>query len=385
MESSENPKPALRSLAVLHPVFLLTGVLHVISGPLLPAIATTFHLKDNQSGLLFLTYFAGSSLGALLCLGKYAQAMAIGFVLAALSCLGIVFSRWPLLLLAFAILGIGVGLSMSAVSLYVGRQWRAQSAPVLVFLNFSWSLGALVAPLIAALVLAHASFRIMYALLAIAAVVAAAVSFVLLRDTTDTPNSRDATGNGAGFWAIATFAIACFLQVGIENTSAAWLTTYIVRTARMEVPFAATLSALYWTGFLLARAGAPYLLRRCNDTLLVRIAIPAAFAASLLLFLSRTQSLSSGAMFFLGLTLGPIYPLIVAHSFGRLPRVSDSRWILAAAGFGGSVMPWLTGWISVQSRSIRTGLLTLPAALLLLIVLLPHLFRTNLPALELQE
>ena len=51
----------------LHPVFALTGVLHSIGGPLLPSLAATFHLTDSQSGFLFLAYFAGTSLGALLC------------------------------------------------------------------------------------------------------------------------------------------------------------------------------------------------------------------------------------------------------------------------------------------------------------------------------
>ena len=51
-----------RSMAVLHPAFALTGVLHAIGGPLLPSLAATFHLNDSRSGLLFLLYFGGTSL-----------------------------------------------------------------------------------------------------------------------------------------------------------------------------------------------------------------------------------------------------------------------------------------------------------------------------------
>ncbi|MGC2614364.1 MAG: MFS transporter, partial [Terracidiphilus sp.] len=54
-----------RTLAILHPVFALTGVLHAVGGALLPSIAARFHLSDSTSGLLFLLYFAGTSLGAL--------------------------------------------------------------------------------------------------------------------------------------------------------------------------------------------------------------------------------------------------------------------------------------------------------------------------------
>jgi len=69
-----------RNLLVMHPVFALTGVLHTVGGALLPSLASTFSLSDSDSGLLFLLYFAGSSLGALICRGNYARTMAAGFV-----------------------------------------------------------------------------------------------------------------------------------------------------------------------------------------------------------------------------------------------------------------------------------------------------------------
>lgn len=378
--SSDNRSLPLRPLGVLHSVFLLTGVLHVIGGPLLPSLAATFHLSDNQSGLLFLVYFAGSSLGAALCMGRYARAMTVGFVFVVFSCLGVICAGWPLLLGAFALLGVGVGLAMSAVSLFVGRGLLDRSAPVLVLLNFTWSLGALLAPLLAALVLARTNFRAAYALLAMAAAIAALACFLLLRDTPDTPSTPSERGTHPNMLPIFAFAIACFLQVGVENTSAAWLTTYILRITHRGPALAATLSALYWTGFLLSRVSASYLLLRLKASVLVRIAVPAALAAALLLFASRIQSISYVAMFLLGFTLGPIYPLLVAESFRHVRRVADSRWILAAAGFGGSILPWLTGWISAHSGSIRVGILTFPAALLLMIVLLPLLFRPVSPS-----
>lgn len=378
--SSDSRSLPLRPLAVLHSAFLLTGVLHVIGGPLLPSLAATFHLSDSQSGLLFLVYFSGSSLGAALCMGRYARAMSVGFILVVFSCLGIICAGGPLLPGAFAILGVGVGLSMSSVSLFVGRGLLDRSAPVLVLLNFTWSLGALLAPLLAALVLARTNFRVAYALLAIAAAIAAIACSLLLRDTPEAPSAPSEFGRRSNLLPLLAFALACFLEVGIENTSAAWLTTYILRITERGPAFAATLSALYWIGFLLARAGASYLLLGLRGSLLVRIAIPAAFAAALLLFVSRIQSISGAAMFLLGVALGPIYPLLVAESFRHVRSVADSRWVLASAGFGGSILPWLTGWISARSGSIRTGILTLPAVLLLMIVLLPLLFGSRSPS-----
>src|SRR5260370_41026630 len=78
-----------RTLTVLHPAFALTGVLHAIGGPLLPSLASTFHLSDSQSGLLFLAYFAGTSLGALLCGRNHARSVTIGFLGVCCVCVGV--------------------------------------------------------------------------------------------------------------------------------------------------------------------------------------------------------------------------------------------------------------------------------------------------------
>ena len=176
-----------RFLALLHSVFLLTGVLHVIGGPLLPSLAATFALNDSQAGLLFLVYFAGTSLGALLCIGAFTSLMAVGFALVVISCFAVIVAPWPLDLLAFGALGVGVGLPMSAVSLFVGRSFPERSAPVLVALNFTWSAGALIAPLLAASVLRHHSFRVAYGGLAVASFLAAVACLSGLRDAPETP------------------------------------------------------------------------------------------------------------------------------------------------------------------------------------------------------
>ncbi len=366
------------ALAVLHPVFLLTGILHAIGGPLLPSIASTIGLTDSQSGLLFLLYFAGSSLGALLCVGKYARAMAIGFVLVAICCLGMATLRWPVLLSASLILGVGVGLPMSAVSLFVGRGFPGRSAPVLTLLNFSWSAGALLAPLLAARVLAGHNFRMAYALLAAPAAFAALTCIAFLRDVPEASCIQDLAQTHSRRRTIAAFALAAFLEVGIENTAAAWLSTYLLRTTHSGAVLAATLSSFYWTGFLVARAGSSLVLLRIKAFQLLLVTVPAALVAALLLIAAPAQSVGDMAMFLLGAALAPIYPLIVAESFGRVKRSADTRWVLAAAGLGGSVLPGITGWVSAQSGSIRAGILTIPSALLLILLLLPFLRKGSL-------
>ncbi len=358
-----------RTLVVLHPVFALTGVMHAIGGPLLPSLVATFHLDDRQSGLLFLLYFGGTSLGALLCRANYARAMAIGFGAAAIACLFVTSAGWPLLLVAFLLLGISVGMPMASVSLFTGRAFPQSNASVLTALNFTWSAGALLAPLLAARVLVSHTYRFAYAGLALAAVCAALLCAAFLRDSPEAVPTSSTRTQLASLRLIIIFALAAFLEVGIENTSVAWLPTYALRTAHQGVVFAVASTSIYWVGFLASRGLSALLLLRVRAVVLFRICVGIALIAGSVLTLTPSLALRNTAIFLLGAGLAPIFPLLLSQFFSLASHTSQSRWILASAGFGGSVLPWLAGVISAATGTIRTGILVIPAALLVMLLI----------------
>lgn len=360
-------------LAVLHPVFALTGIFHAIGGALLPSIAATFALNDSQSGGLFLLYFIGASLGALLCVGnRYARLISLGFVLAAAVSFAIAFA--PLLWLRplFLLLGIGVGVPMSAVSIVAGRMFGERSAAPLTLLNFTWSAGALLAPLFAARILMRSSYHAAYIWMAVAAILAAVACALLLRNP-EPAETRPQVSRPAYVSWILLFALLTFLEVGVENTSATWLATFWLRTAEAGAALAAASSSLYWIGFLTSRGLSSVLLLRADPSRVLRYAVLAALLAAVLLLAFNNLYARGAAMFTLGLALAPIFPLMLARFFAKARNASDSRWVLATCGFGGSVLPWLTGVVSSQAHSLRIGLAVVPAALLLIVLALPLL------------
>jgi fucose permease len=360
-----------RTLAVLHPAFALTGVLHAIGGPLLPSLASTFHLSDSQSGLLFLAYFAGTSLGALLCGRNHARSITIGFLGVCCVCVGVAVTNRILLHPLFLLLGICVGMPMTAVSMLTGRTFGSRSAAPLTFLNFSWSAGALIAPLFAARLLVNHSYRIAYLSLALAAAVAALACWLQLGDSPEhaPPNTQPAGFVNLRF--IAIFAFLTFLEVGIENTTGSWLATYLLRTSGSGAALAAASSSLYWCGFLASRGLSSLLLLRVDPVRLLHFAVVAALGAAVVLIAIPGNAGHVVAMILLGAALAPIFPLLLARFFAHARHSSDSRWVLAICGLGGSVLPWLTGWLSALSGSLRLGLITIPSALFLIVCLLP--------------
>lgn len=361
-------------LVVLHPVFALTGVLHTVGGAILPSLAARFHLSDSTSGLLFLLYFAGTSIGALLCRGGYARLMTIGFAAMVGTCLAVASSPRSLLIPVFLLLGISVGVPMSAVTLFIGRNFPERCAPLLTFLNFSWSIGALAAPLIAAQILVHHSYRTAYSIFAMASALASIACGLALREGSEpihTPG--EALQATTGLRLVAIFAFAAFLQVGIENTVATWLPTYALRMAGRGLVLAAASSSFYWAGFLASRGFSSLLLLRTPPMRVYRLAVTVGFLSALLLELAPSVPARNAAMFLLGVALAPTYPLVLAGFFARTRQTSDSRWILFTAGFGGSIVPWIAGFISTQTGSLRIGMLIIPAALLVMGLILPAL------------
>jgi MFS transporter, FHS family, glucose/mannose:H+ symporter len=367
----------VRTLGVLHLVFALTGILHVVGGALLPSLVMRFHLSDSDSGLLFLLYYAGTSIGALLCRWNYARTITLGFVFIVCCCVAVVGAPGPLLPSAFLLLGISVGIPMSAVSLYVGRAFPDRCASILTSLNFSWSVGALAAPLIAAQILVHHTYRAAYLLFAVMAIAAALTCGLLLKEAPENEQPPNEAHSYSGLALILIFALAAFLEVGVENTAAAWLPTYVLRSAEKGIAVAAASSALYWFGFLSSRGLCSFVLLRVAQARVFRVAVFTAIVSASLLFAVTSVAGRGVAMFLLGAALAPIYPLVIAGSFSRVRRTSDARWILATAGFGGSVLPWLAGIISAHSGSLRVGMLVIPGALLLMVFVFPAFRETK--------
>ena len=372
MAAALKPSPS-RTIAVLHPVFALTGVLHVVGGALLPSLTARFHLSDSDSGLLFLLYFAGTSVGALLCKGDYARKMTAGFAGMSCMCLAVAASPRALLAPAFFLLGISVGVPMSAVTLFIGRNFAERCAPLLTFLNFSWSAGALAAPLIAARILVAHDYRAAYILFAAAGALAALACGLMLRDGPETLPTSESPSRAQAFRLVLVFSFAAFLQVGIENTVVAWLPTYALRTAGSGLVIAAASSSFYWAGFLSSRGVSSLLLLRAKPMRVFQAAIAFGLLSALLLEFAPGVATRDLAMFFLGASLAPVYPLVLSGFFARTRHVADSRWILFTAGFGGSVLPWLAGSVSSATGSIRMGVSIIPAGLLIMALLIPIL------------
>lgn len=364
-------------LLVLHPAMALTGLADAVTGPLLPELARSFHLSDSQSGVLLFCAFAGMASGALLCLGNYARVLTRGFIALSLASACFPFAAHSLLYPFAFLFGVSVGVPMTAVSLFVGRNYPERRAATLTLLNFSWSLGALLAPLLVARLLAVSTWKTVYLVLAGAAALAAIASLLTLRDSAEAARTTAETTGLRNLRLVVLFSVFFFLEVGMEVTFGAWTSTYVLRATGVSIERAAAAVALFWGAFLAARGLSPLVLLRVRPGNVLRIAIVTALAGSALLLAARSALTIGAAVLLLGASLAPVFPVALSAFFDRARHSSDSRFVLAVSGFGGSVIPWLVGLISAHSGSLRQGLLVTPAVLLTMVLMLPLLHVTR--------
>jgi MFS transporter, FHS family, glucose/mannose:H+ symporter len=368
-------------LAVLHPVFALTAIADAITGPMLPSLARSFHLSDSQSGLLYFCIFAGTATGALLCRGNYARILTAGLFAFSVGCLCFPWISRTLLNPFALLFGISIGAPMTAVTLFAGRNYPVRRASVLTMLNFSWSAGAMLAPLLAARLLAVSSWRAVYMVLAAAGALATIVVSLTIRDSAETVRATRQTAGLHNLRLLALFALFFFLEVGMETMFGAWITTFVLRVTGSSLALAAAAASIYWTGFLVSRGFSSLLSLGISTGRLLQLSILVAFVASVLLVWSPSPIVLTVAILLLGAALAPVFPVALAALFDRARHSSDSRFILAVSGFGASLFPWLVGWVSFHAGSLRSGLAVGPVTLLLMSTLLPFIAaRKSAPA-----
>lgn len=134
-------------IALLYLGAILIGALTVLIGCLLPSFA---NLKDADAGLLLMVQFAFGASGALLVRRNFLRTQRVGFCLIVLGTVMFVVLPRTIVCLPIAVYGLGLGLAMTSISMIVGRLFSHRRGAALILLNFCWSLGSTLTPLLIA-------------------------------------------------------------------------------------------------------------------------------------------------------------------------------------------------------------------------------------------
>ncbi len=365
---------------LLHPGFILTGVVSNLLGALLPVFTARWGLSDALAGDLFAAQYLGILTGntafrRTLARAGLVRSLALGYFIMAGGVLGLGADGWLVAECSIFAYGLALGLTIPSTNLLVAEVNPGRSAAALNLLNVAWCIGAVICSPLCIL------FAERHALLLPQLLLAASVSAVGLyllktaRGSSDPPElSGRLSGSTESIWrepmGVAIGALI-FFYVGAETAVGGWVSTYTKRAIAASPTSWALAQSEFWATLLVGRAMAPYLLRRvCGERLVLGGLCLALTGTCLLLTSHGPVALWSG----IGLTgsgMALVFPTTIAiysQFFGA--RASRSvGLIFACGGLGGASIPWMVGLASSRAGSLRTGLIVVLLAVVTMIVI----------------
>jgi MFS transporter, FHS family, glucose/mannose:H+ symporter len=380
LSSSVVQTSARKEWLLLHVSFVLIGVITTLLGPILPFFIHHWSLTDAQAGFFFTTQYFGSSFGVALTsvvLSRYgfSKVTAAGFIGFVVGFIFLGVGPWMLAALMVSIIGFGYGLSNPAINLRGTQLPSKNIAAAVTFLNFWWTIGAVLCPFLVGPLVPALGLRRFCLMLAVASVVLVGLH-IYFRAPMSNRGAR-ATHSLAEWLAhirvpqVVPLLLLFFLYVGVEVALGGWIASFEKRMPGKNAGTLMMAPSVYYGFILLGRGIAPLALRRIEQ---VRISV-GGLAVATIGALIITFSLSPHALYvgaaIAGFGLAPQYPIFVtwlAAIFGE-----DANWIGAlffgSAGLGGGAIPGLVGIVSARTDSLRAGLY-IPLAVTFLMIFL---------------
>lgn len=361
--------------------FVLLGLSATIHGVAMPFLLDAFSINLGIGGLLFfaqsLGYIMASSTfpWVVLRLGSY-RLIALGILFAAITLFIIPFSStWFIVLVITIVAGFGFSSFDVGLNAVVANLPREQSNRTMHWLHFSFSVGALIGPiLLVRLFVLSGEWRSFYFL----------GSFLLftlyllwqradfpvddLRGVSSSENKGQGPYKSIWFWLLM---ICMFFYCGAEVALASWITTYFVQELAAPVELGAMAVSLFWGGLTLGRGLAGFISSKINIHTFLMILFGGAAFNTLALSLVDQLFMAMFFVFLAGFFFSAVFPSLILYGtafFSKHPH-TISGGMFTAAGIGSLVIPATVGFVG-DSFSLTVGLLVLSSLLLLSLVLI---------------
>jgi fucose permease len=363
---SRNPS-ARNEWLLLYLSFILIGVITTTLGPILPFFIRQWSLTDAQAGFFFTSQYFASFFGVLLTgvfLPRFgfSKVSAVGFVAFVLGFAFLGLGPWTVSAAMVGINGFGYGLANPAINLRSTRLPSKNTAAAVTFLNFFWSLGAVICPFLVGLIpwLGLRGFSLLIA----AAAVLLVVAHLSLRSAYPEVRPERVTHPVSEWLAhlrvpqATPLWLLFFLYVGVEVALGGWVAAFEKRMPGMSGVTLFLAPSVFYGFLALGRGVAPLAFRRVSQVAISGGGLALATVGGVIIALSNSpHTLYLGAAI-AGFGLAPQYPIYVTWVAAIFKE--DSTWIGAlffgAAGIGGGALPWFVGIVSYSINSLRAGL-----------------------------
>ncbi|PIL28884.1 MFS general substrate transporter [Ganoderma sinense ZZ0214-1] len=384
----------LISFAALCFAFFLNGWNDGTVGPLLPRIQSYYGLGFATASLIFVLnaigYITGAfanvwltdkfGFGKCMVMGSLCQTAAYAMVAPA--------GPFPLMCIAFMIVGFGISLQNAHCNAFVAMS-GGNIATKISFLHAAYGFGALVAPLVSTQFAAQKHWSFHY-------IVSTSLSLLnctslwwafrgrrqeeVLAETGISPDPQAVSSNKykqiLGIKAIHLLSLFALIYVGTEVTIGGWSVTY-VQDKRNGGANAGYISSGFFAGLMLGRLLLVWVNNKVGERRILFIYALLAIQLEVTVWVVPSLVENGIAVSFIGLLLGPMYPILMKQSTGILPRwlLTGCLGYIGSIGMAGSaVLPFLTGLLASRFgiTSLQPFVVSMMSTLIVVWALIPR-------------
>ncbi|KAM5531233.1 hypothetical protein V8D89_015099 [Ganoderma adspersum] len=366
------------------------------TGPMLPRIQDHYHVNFAIVSLIFVFgacgyVFGGMAnvyltdkfgFGKVLLIGAAFQVIAYTMISPA--------GPFPLMCCAFFLIGFGLSLQNAHANGFVASLKR-DSPTKMGFLHGSYGLGALISPLISTqFAKSPTHWSLHYVTSAgVYVTIFAILWFVfrgrrqeeVLEEEGEVGTDADAVGANK-YKQIFTLkevhflALFALIYVGIEVTLGGWSVTFIL-DKRHGDSSSGYIASGFFGGLMLGRILLLWLNKKIGERLALFIYALIAIGLEVTVWLVPSLIENAVAVSFVGLVLGPMYPILMNHSTRILPRwlLTGCMGYIAGIGQAGSaVLPFLTGLLASRFGivSLQPFIVSMMSTLIVIWAVIPR-------------
>lgn len=350
-------------LIVIFICFIGVGLPDSVLGSAWPVIYKELNLPISLAGYISATVSACTIVSSLMS-AKVIKRFGVGGVTAvstvmtAVALFGFAFTKSPVFFFVMAIpLGLGAGSIDTALNNFVALHY---SASKMNFLHCFYGLGIAVSPyLMSAALRVDNNWRKGYILVAVIQSVISVVAILSL-PLWKKAEKKDAENNSGESKLLSLSqmlrmpmalmsSFAFFTSCAVELTAGGWSSSFFVNTKGVSADRAAQITMLFYIGLTAGRFLSGLLAKKLSRWTIVHTSSLVLLFAIILLMLPLHVMVSSVALFFIGIGIGPIFPNLTHLTpkiFGRDVSGSIMGLQQTACYVGIMFMPWLFGMIA---------------------------------------
>lgn len=371
--------------------YLVIGMAHVVAGAILEPLLAQYGLDYQSGGQFIMNQFLGFLGGVLLTPWLSSKLGRRNTLLLALGSLTVaeglysLFLPWGWMLAIAPVAGFGFGMTEAIIGAMIIEYVEEKKASAMTFIETFFGVGALMMPIIAALLIKNGvwelSFPIVAAISGVAFLLWAFMSFgrvdqlMARRPQADSSIAQPVIRQRYPRWALPILVLGVLyfaLYVGMEMSFSNYLPSIMIERLGLNEAEAASTISMFWGLMVVGRLLAGRVAEWSGYGRFLLIMTGAGMLSLIVLSFVSQAGWSLFVIGLSGLVWAGVFAIGLVYINQLLPGYTErtTSLLVAAGGLGGALFPKLTGWLMDTYNASWTMAMLSGLTLVMLVIMI---------------